>query len=80
MSLADSFLEDIVANPDDDGPRLVYADWLDEHGDSTRAEFIRLQFGNLTYDQADPSFILIISRGPTVGRRPVGERKGHDRA
>jgi uncharacterized protein (TIGR02996 family) len=37
------FLADIVANPADDTPRLVYADWLDEHGDGDRAEFIRVQ-------------------------------------
>jgi uncharacterized protein (TIGR02996 family) len=36
-----AFLQDIVANPADDTPRLVYADWLDEHGDPGRAEFIR---------------------------------------
>lgn len=29
--------------PDDDAPRLIAADWLDEHGESERAEFIRLQ-------------------------------------
>jgi uncharacterized protein (TIGR02996 family) len=33
----------IRANPDDDTPRLVYADWLQENGDEARAEFIRLQ-------------------------------------
>lgn len=33
----------VLAAPDDDGPRLVYADWLDEYGDPTRAEFIRIQ-------------------------------------
>ena len=33
----------IRSNPDDDAPRLVYADWLQEHGDETRAEFIRVQ-------------------------------------
>ena len=37
------FLEAILAHPDDDAPRLVYADWLDEHGDAERAEFIRVQ-------------------------------------
>jgi uncharacterized protein (TIGR02996 family) len=37
------FLRAICENPDDDAPRLVYADWLDEHGDAERAEFIRLQ-------------------------------------
>jgi len=36
----------IIANPDEDTPRLVFADWLQEHGDKhdqARAEFIRLQ-------------------------------------
>jgi uncharacterized protein (TIGR02996 family) len=33
----------IRAARDDDLPRLVYADWLDEHGQPDRAEFIRLQ-------------------------------------
>lgn len=37
------FLAAIVAAPDDDTPRLVFADWLDENGDPDRAEFIRLQ-------------------------------------
>lgn len=37
------FLRAVIARPDDDLPRLVYADWLDEQGDSDRAEFIRLQ-------------------------------------
>jgi uncharacterized protein (TIGR02996 family) len=39
----DALLRAIVAAPDDDAPRLVYADWLDEHGEAARAEFIRLQ-------------------------------------
>jgi uncharacterized protein (TIGR02996 family) len=40
---ADGFLTDILARPDDDGPRLIYADYLDETGDRPRAEFIRTQ-------------------------------------
>lgn len=28
--------------PDDDNPRLVLADWLEEHGEPDRAEFVRL--------------------------------------
>jgi len=32
----------VFESPDDDGPRLVYADWLDERCDP-RGEFIRLQ-------------------------------------
>lgn len=41
--LPQAFLDTIVANIDDDSPRLVYADWLDEQGDCERAEFIRVQ-------------------------------------
>jgi uncharacterized protein (TIGR02996 family) len=36
------FLDAIIADPDDDMPRLIYADWLEEHGDP-RGEFIRIQ-------------------------------------
>jgi uncharacterized protein (TIGR02996 family) len=33
----------IIASPDDDALRLVYADWLEEHGEDVRAQFIRVQ-------------------------------------
>jgi uncharacterized protein (TIGR02996 family) len=33
----------IVENPDDDAPRLVYSDWLEESGQPERAKFVRLQ-------------------------------------
>jgi len=36
-----ALLAAIVAEPDDDTPRLVYADWLQEHGDEEQAQFIR---------------------------------------
>ena len=37
-----ALLAAVLAAPDDDAPRLVYADWLDENGEPERAEFIRL--------------------------------------
>lgn len=43
MTTEDALLQDILANPSDDTPRLIYADWLDEHGQPERAEFIRVQ-------------------------------------
>ena len=43
MSDRDALFRAILAAPDDDAPRLVFADWLDEHGDPDRAEFIRVQ-------------------------------------
>jgi uncharacterized protein (TIGR02996 family) len=39
----DALLRAIIFNPDEDTPRLVYADCLEEHGRHRRAEFIRLQ-------------------------------------
>jgi uncharacterized protein (TIGR02996 family) len=36
-------LQAILEDPQFDGVRLVYADWLEEHGESERAEFIRVQ-------------------------------------
>lgn len=42
MTYDDAFLQAILENPDDDTPRLIYADWLEERGDP-RGEFIRIQ-------------------------------------
>ncbi|MEZ4240693.1 MAG: TIGR02996 domain-containing protein [Myxococcota bacterium] len=36
-------LDGILAAPDDDLPRRVYADWLEADGQAARAEFVRLQ-------------------------------------
>ena len=38
-----AFLSAIAAAPEDDLPRLVFADWLDENGRPERAEFIRVE-------------------------------------
>jgi uncharacterized protein (TIGR02996 family) len=43
MSDREAFLRAIWERPHDDLPRLIYADWLDEHGEPERAEFIRVQ-------------------------------------
>jgi uncharacterized protein (TIGR02996 family) len=43
MNHNDALLQAILAAPDDDAPRLAYADWLEEHYQPDRAEFIRIQ-------------------------------------
>jgi len=43
MTERDALHAAVCANPDDDTPRLVFADWLQEHGEEERAEFIRVQ-------------------------------------
>ena len=57
MTDADALLAAILADPDDDTPRLAYADWLGESGDADRAEFIRLQCAIAARDpdQVDPA-------------------------
>jgi uncharacterized protein (TIGR02996 family) len=42
MMQLERLLDDVLEHPQDDGPRLLYADWLDEHCPA-RAEFIRVQ-------------------------------------
>jgi uncharacterized protein (TIGR02996 family) len=43
LSQHEAFLRAIFDAPDDDTPRLVYADFLQENGDEDRAELIRVQ-------------------------------------
>lgn len=46
-----AFLQAICESPHDDGPRLMYADWLEERGEQLeRAEFIRVQCAIATLD------------------------------
>lgn len=41
MSDGEALLRSILAAPADDAPRLVYADWLEDHGEGRRAADIR---------------------------------------
>ncbi|HKB06377.1 MAG TPA: TIGR02996 domain-containing protein [Gemmataceae bacterium] len=68
----------VLANPGDDAPRLIYADWLDERGDP-RGEYLRLdselarprrlrflqtlQRLKEVRAQLDPAWVVAVSRG-----------------
>jgi uncharacterized protein (TIGR02996 family) len=39
----EAFVQAILEEPEDDTPRLIYADWLQDQGEEDRAEFIRGQ-------------------------------------
>ena len=39
--MSDALLRAILIDPADDLPRLIYSDWLEEHGQAERAQFIR---------------------------------------
>src|SRR5688500_13233559 len=62
MDEAKALLKTICASPDEDTPRLVFADWLDEHGEHDRAEFIRAQIELARIEGDDP-------RRPALARR-----------
>lgn len=62
MSSHDAFLQAIIENPDDDTHRLVYADWLDDHDEPRRAEFIRLQCRLAQMDEFDPEWADLLDR------------------
>lgn len=63
-----AFINAILAHPEDDALRLVYADWLEERGDpadAARAEFIRVQVELSGLANDDP-------------RRPALEDREHE--
>jgi uncharacterized protein (TIGR02996 family) len=71
----EALLKGIVAAPDDDMPRLVAADWLEEHNEVERAEFIRLQCELSQYLQLDRKRFLLLRwretellNSPTAGQ------------
>jgi uncharacterized protein (TIGR02996 family) len=55
----ESLLAAIRENPDDDTPRLVFADWLDEHGEPDFAAFIRLEIERDRLSRSDPRWKLL---------------------
>ena len=56
-----AFVELVCASPDDDAPRLVFADWLDER-DDPRGEFIRIQCALAKMPATDPARTLLLDR------------------
>jgi uncharacterized protein (TIGR02996 family) len=59
-----AFLAAIHADPGDDTPRLVYADWLQENGQPELAEFIRLQCAD----------------APEIDLYPIGRESARERS
>lgn len=64
-----AFLSAIRAAPDDDAPRLIYADWLEDHGEAARAEFIRVQCELARRECVDVWCERISKENYPVGRR-----------
>jgi uncharacterized protein (TIGR02996 family) len=87
-----ALLSAILANPDDDLPRLVFADWLEEHGttdaDAARVEFIRLGCKSKAKSRITPAetkwldanwqrlLVYTLNAQPANVKPPIVERTG----
>ncbi len=60
--MTDAFVQAIIESPDNDTPRLVFADWLDEHDEAERAELIRLQCRLHSLPLGSPEFGPLLKR------------------
>src|SRR5438309_11483 len=76
MNQEDAFIEAILQHPDDDTPRLVYADWLEEHGQGERAEFIRVQCNLARLPDDDPRRATLQVREQKLLKEHEGEWTG----
>ncbi|MDY3561204.1 TIGR02996 domain-containing protein [Gemmata sp. JC673] len=65
-----AFLEALKANPADDTVRLVYADWLDEHNEPQKAEYLRLVAalaqGQSDIERTSPQATSVCELGKTL--------------
>jgi uncharacterized protein (TIGR02996 family) len=78
MSYEEVFLQEIRESPADDLPRLIYADWLEDHGRPERADFIRVQIRLARALDDDPDLpqlrrteSLLLHRHGADWRRPL---------
>ncbi|VTR91942.1 Repeat-companion domain TIGR02996 OS=Singulisphaera acidiphila (strain ATCC BAA-1392 / DSM 18658 / VKM B-2454 / MOB10) GN=Sinac_4455 PE=4 SV=1 [Gemmata massiliana] len=68
MNEREALLRAICDNADDDTPRLVFADGLQENGDEARAEFIRVSCAMRTPDLPDAEFRATSARAEYLRR------------
>jgi uncharacterized protein (TIGR02996 family) len=62
----DALYRAICAHPDEDTPRLAYADLIEEDGDSPRAHFIRKQIELARLAEYEPAYISARQLSPDV--------------
>src|SRR5262249_19654383 len=54
MSTQRALLQAVIDDPEDDAPRLVFADWLEDNGQPDRSAFIRAGVELARTDEDDP--------------------------
>ncbi|MCI0461359.1 MAG: TIGR02996 domain-containing protein [Gemmataceae bacterium] len=66
MTDDEALLRSVFKAPDNDGPRLAYADWLEEHGENERAELIRVQIELCRCPEDDPRHDALEARAEAL--------------
>lgn len=64
MTEHDALVRAICDHPDEDTPRLIFADWLDENGQTDRAAFVRAQVDLARTPSWEPFAVLCRHRRP----------------
>src|SRR5262245_2461642 len=80
MSTSDGevpFLAAIAAEPDEDTPRLIFADWLEEQGQLAHAEFLRIQCRLAQLDEYEPTRYELQDRQDALLRNHGTTWRGH---
>lgn len=80
MAHEEAFIQSIREDPDDDAPRLIFADWLEEHGQADRAEFIRVQCRLARASEAESEQSVLLARAKDLLRTHWDEWVGLLRA
>jgi uncharacterized protein (TIGR02996 family) len=68
MTQQDALCRAVCEHPDEDVPRLIFADHLEEHGDARRAAFIRKQVELARVPEHDPVLVECRRRNPDAIR------------
>ena len=69
MSEHEAFMRAILESPEDDTPRLIYSDWLEEHGgpeDKDKAELIRVQCESERLPEGDKRRVALEKRAKAL--------------
>ena len=58
----DDFIDAIAANAGDEDLQLVFSDWLEEHGNTLRAELIRIQVELANLSNEDERYPALLKK------------------
>lgn len=73
MDEGHALFQTILESPDDDAPRLIYSDWLEEQGQPERAQFIRVQIAAARTPTYSPAYRKLEAKARRLYQKAWGE-------